>query len=105
MGEPDSVQLSRLVDGDDPAAVIAEAKRIFKFWFDDADWSPVEKAAAEVIGLFAGRFPGYHACDTGYHDIRHTMDVLLATARLADGVFLDRGPFTPELAQGRHVPH
>jgi hypothetical protein len=35
--------------------------------------------------LFAGRFPGYLACDTLYHDLRHTLDMTLATARLIDG--------------------
>jgi hypothetical protein len=103
MGEPDSVQLSRLVDGASPVAVIAEARRIFRFWFDDAVWESVGKAASEIVELFSGKFPGYHACDTDYHDIRHTTDVLLATARVADGVFLERGPFAPELAQGLFI--
>jgi hypothetical protein len=35
--------------------------------------------------LFAGRYPGYLACDTLYHDLRHTLDMTLATARLIDG--------------------
>ncbi len=103
MGEPETVQLSRLVDGDNPASVIAEAERIFRFWFDEAVWDPVGKVAAEIVDLFSGRFPGYHACDTDYHDIRHTTDVLLATARIADGVFLERGAFAPELAQGLFI--
>lgn len=103
MGEPDSVQLSRLVDGDNPVAAIAEAGRIFRFWFDEAVWEPVGRVAADIVELFSGHFPGYHACDTDYHDIRHTTDVLLATARIADGVFLDRGSFTPELAQGLFI--
>lgn len=103
MGEPDSVQLSRLIDGDNPVVVIAEAGRIFRFWFDEAAWEPVGKAAAEIVELFLGHFPGYHACDTDYHDIRHTTDVLLATARIADGVFLERGPFAPELAQSLFI--
>jgi hypothetical protein len=35
--------------------------------------------------LFAGRYPGHLACDTLYHDLRHTLDMTLATARLIDG--------------------
>jgi hypothetical protein len=35
--------------------------------------------------LFTGRYPGYLACDTLYHDLRHTLDMTLATARLIDG--------------------
>jgi hypothetical protein len=99
MGDADSVQLSRLVDGENPAAVIAEVESIFKYWFDEAAWAPVNAASVEIIDLFAGRFAGYHACDTDYHDIRHTMDVLLATARIADGIFLERGPYPAVLAR------
>ncbi len=35
--------------------------------------------------LFKGRMPGYEGCDTVYHDIQHTLDMTLATARLIAG--------------------
>ena len=35
--------------------------------------------------LFEGRMPGYEGCDTVYHDIQHTLDMTLATARLLAG--------------------
>ncbi|MEE4185367.1 MAG: hypothetical protein V2J12_06355 [Gammaproteobacteria bacterium] len=35
--------------------------------------------------LFEGRMPGYEGCDTVYHDIQHTLDMTLATARLCAG--------------------
>jgi len=35
--------------------------------------------------LFQGRLPGYEGCDTVYHDIQHTLDMTLATARLLAG--------------------
>ncbi len=35
--------------------------------------------------LFEGRMPGYEGCDTVYHDIQHTLDMTLATARLIAG--------------------
>jgi len=42
-----------------------------------------------VLGLFAARYPGSDftplACDTLYHDIRHTLDMSLAMARLIEG--------------------
>jgi predicted metal-dependent HD superfamily phosphohydrolase len=99
MGDPDTVQVSTLVDGENPSAVIAEAERIFKFWYDDAGWEPVARSAEAIVDLFEGRFPGYRACDTDYHDIRHTMAVLLATARIADGLFIERGPYPVDLAR------
>ena len=35
--------------------------------------------------LFRGLDPGYHAVDTTYHDIQHTLDMTLALARLIAG--------------------
>ena len=35
--------------------------------------------------LFEGSNPGYLACDTLYHDMRHTLDMSLAMARLVEG--------------------
>ena len=38
-----------------------------------------------VDQMYSGTYPGYHACDTDYHDLRHILDVTLAAARLIDG--------------------
>src|SRR2546426_7133982 len=35
--------------------------------------------------MYRGDRPGYHACDTAYHDIQHVLEVTLAMARLIDG--------------------
>jgi hypothetical protein len=35
--------------------------------------------------LFLGRTPGYLGCDTSYHDMQHTLDMVLAMARLLSG--------------------
>jgi hypothetical protein len=35
--------------------------------------------------LFAGTLPGYHRCETLYHDMQHSLDVTLAAARLMAG--------------------
>lgn len=50
-----------------------------------ADLTPVPQAFSDVQSLFEGRYPGFLSCDTLYHDLRHTLDVSLATARLLDG--------------------
>lgn len=93
-----SVQLARLVDGEDPDAVIAESGRIFSFWYEAEAWTRIKTVADDITDLFAGRFPGYRACDTGYHDIHHITSVVLAAARIADGLFLRNGPYPVELA-------
>jgi hypothetical protein len=103
MGDDGVAQLASLVDCDNTLGVIAEARRIFSFRHDTAMWAAVEAAAADILDLFDGKFPGYHACDTDYHDIEHTMSVLLATARLADGRGFEHEPFLVELSRDLFV--
>ena len=59
--------------------------KLFGARYPGADFSPLISAFGDVAALFLGRYPGYLACDTLYHDMRHTLDMTLATARLVDG--------------------
>jgi len=43
----------------------------------------------DIRSLFEGRFSGYRASNTKYHDFEHTASVVLATARLIHGFFVD----------------
>lgn len=58
---------------------------IFAHRYPAVDFTQVGRAFDDVQALFEGRYPGYLACDTLYHDIRHTLDMTLAMARLVDG--------------------
>ena len=42
-----------------------------------------------VDRLFAGTHPGYLACDMPYHDLRHSLDTALITARIVAGCVRD----------------
>jgi hypothetical protein len=42
----------------------------------------LDQAFADFERLYHGRFPGYHGCDTIYHDLQHSLDGTLAAARL-----------------------
>jgi hypothetical protein len=42
-----------------------------------------------VERLYSGNFPGYRACNTGYHDFRHAIEAFLAMSRLIHGAVLD----------------
>lgn len=53
--------------------------------YPGADFATLARAFDDVKALFEGRFPGYLPCDTLYHDVRHTLDMTLAMARLVDG--------------------
>jgi len=58
---------------------------IFAQRYPGENFAQLARAFDDVQALFEGRYPGYLACDTLYHDIRHTLDMTLAMARLVDG--------------------
>jgi hypothetical protein len=69
----------------DAAAVAAEVRRIYLDLFRKADLTALERSFEDLDALYAGENKRYHACDTGYHDLQHVMDVTLAMARLLHG--------------------
>jgi hypothetical protein len=73
------------VDVTSSRAVNGEVCRIFTRLFPGCPTSAIDEAFADLDDLYHGRFPGFHACDTPYHDIQHVLDVTLAMARLMDG--------------------
>lgn len=75
----DTVQVSS------PAAVRAAVKDLFTETFPGAAFDRLWLAFHDFERLFTGRFPGYGACDTTYHDVQHTLDMSLALARLVAG--------------------
>ena len=46
---------------------------------------------ADILRLFRGDYPGYRASNTAYHDLEHTMSVVLATGRMLHGCSTRRG--------------
>src|SRR3970040_2450025 len=58
---------------------------IYAARYPGEDLAPLRRAFEDMKALFTGHYPGYLACDTLYHDLRHTLDMTLATARLIDG--------------------
>ena len=51
----------------------------------NANLNLINQAFTDFARLFRGDFAGYHACDTLYHDMQHTLDVTLTMARLLNG--------------------
>ena len=78
-------QISELVDMDDPRAVMGEVTHIVLEIDPDFDLTPLNNAFEDVLRLFRGQFEGYRACNTQYHDLKHTTDALLAMTRLIHG--------------------
>ncbi len=73
------------VNVEDPARVRDAVLALYAARYPGIDLAPLTRAFADFQALFEGHYPGYFACDTLYHDMRHTLDMSLAMARLVDG--------------------
>ena len=73
------------VNVEDPVRVRDAIVALYGARYPGADLGPLERVFADFKALFEGSYPGYLACDTLYHDMRHTLDMTLALARLVDG--------------------
>jgi len=93
--------VSNRVNVESAAAVRDEIAAIFAARYPGADLAPLTRVFADIDALFAGRFPGYLRCDTLYHDLRHTLDMTLAAARLIEGH--DRAACAPEQLGARRA--
>ena len=69
----------------DPRAVGREVARLLRGVYPKVDLEPVRKAFDTFTRIYSGTLPGYHGCDTWYHDAQHSLDTTLAIARLIDG--------------------
>jgi hypothetical protein len=77
--------LYELIDMNNPAAVLEEIKNISSLISPTAGFELISSVYRDVLRLFAGLYPGYKESNTGYHDLFHTTDVTLASARLLHG--------------------
>ena len=77
------------VNVENPVRVRDAILALYAARYPGIDPAPLERAFGDFKALFEGDYPGYLACDTLYHDMRHTLDMTLAVARLVDGH--DRG--------------
>ena len=68
--------------------LLHEVLEILSLIASDFDTRPLREVFDAAQRLYRGDFPGYRACNTGYHDFRHAMDTFLAMARLIHGAVL-----------------
>jgi len=96
MGE--EFQLAQLVDTSNSEATLKEVLYISALMDPDFQNGPFIDVFSDIKRLFNGCYPGYHACNTEYHDFDHTCAVMLAMSRLMHGAFL-----TGLLFSGREI--
>lgn len=94
----ENIQISRLVNHNNPHAILAETQKIFLYNYPADSFSRIEKGFETILKLFRGEFNDYMACNTEYHDLTHTLDAFLACARLMDGKNLSGDTFPVKLA-------
>src|SRR3954467_766039 len=73
------------VNVEDAGRVRDAVLSLFAARYPGVDLAPLSYAFDDFRALFEGNYPGFLACDTLYHDMRHTLDMTLAMARLVDG--------------------
>jgi hypothetical protein len=83
------VKLEDLISMRDPQAVLEEVHYIISSLYSQVDCTTLDRVFQDFIKLFQGEYPGYQKCNTYYHDIKHTSNCLLATARLMHGASID----------------
>jgi len=68
-----------------PDDVFTEVVKIALMMFPRFDAGSLKNRFQDAWRLFGGQYPGYRACDTMYHDFKHTTDTFLAMMRIIHG--------------------
>jgi hypothetical protein len=88
-----------LTDTNSPAESLSEIINILLLIDPSPDPSSIEKIYTDVLLLFNGKFSGYRASNTKYHNLEHTCSTALATARLIHGLHVQGQVFFPRIVQ------
>lgn len=83
---PTSAEIKYLFNNDDPKVVWEKTTDIIRRINPDYDFTLIRSVFTDILRLFRGDYPGYCAMKTLYHDLSHTLEVLLCGARLMHGV-------------------
>jgi hypothetical protein len=77
--------------------VVREVEKLLFLMFPRAAFADIRSSVENVVALYNGKYPGYKACSTYYHDFSHIRDTLLAMARLIHGAWLDGEIFSERM--------
>ena len=80
------MDVTGIINTKDPVDTNREVRRIYENLFGSTLFERVEYTLEAIVKLFDGKYPGYQKCDTAYHDLEHTLQAYLATARMFDGL-------------------
>ncbi|MBW1989531.1 MAG: hypothetical protein JRI97_08290 [Deltaproteobacteria bacterium] len=94
-GALDHKALFLLIHQEGETILLDEARRVLLMAHPRVDVSRFDAMAKDILDLFSGKFPGYRACNTLYHDLAHTLETLLAMVRLCHGAALAGNDLPP----------
>jgi hypothetical protein len=83
---PTPAAINELFDNNDPKIVWAKVIAIIRRMSPAYDFTLVQSVHDDVMLLFRGAYPGYGPIKTLYHDLSHTLEVILCGVRLMHGV-------------------
>lgn len=86
--------VTNIVDTTSPADVSESVRNIYQDLYQKDAPKNLGQAFADLGLLYEGKYPGFHECETDYHDVQHVLDVTLAMARLLNGCVRSTGTDT-----------
>lgn len=93
---PTPAEIDDLFNNEDPDIVWEKGAGIIRRISPDYDFTLVRSVFEDILRLFRGDYPGYGAVKTLYHDLSHTLEVLLCGVRLMHGVHISGDRLTDE---------
>jgi hypothetical protein len=91
----DGYTLDDLLFNKEPDLYLVEIRRLLHELDAGKQAHILDMVAGGVIDMFRGRHPAFGACNTGFHDLDHTMSVSLAMARIMHGASLNGTRLSP----------
>ena len=79
---------------DSPLTLWGEVNKILPLISPGVQTDSLHRIFNSVNNLYHGNYPGYRACNTGYHDFSHATAAFLAMARLIHGAAIDGAVFS-----------
>ena len=93
---PIPAEIVDLFNNNDPDIVWGKVSGIILHINPHYDFTLIQTVYDDVVRLFRGEYPEYCAIKTLYHDLSHTLDVLLCGLRLMHGVHLSGDHLTDD---------
>lgn len=66
-------------------SLLNKIRQVYKENYKNDDLETIKNVFYDLIDIFSGKMKGYLECDTGYHDIKHTLQIIPPFVGIIDG--------------------